>query len=95
VDRFEDRGSTPLASTMLISIVGAALRFNSVMATRISSCESESNLHHCFNCFVPIRALQFFLESMQARSCLPFQIGALEDFVGLVMVDEVTRTHGN
>jgi hypothetical protein len=65
------------------------------MTIRISSCESGSNLHHCFNCFVPIRALQFFLESMQAQTASLFQIGALEDFVGLVMVDEVTRTHGN
>src|SRR5438067_5931105 len=39
------------------------------MATRISSCESESNLHHCFRCFVPMRALQFVLESLANRAC--------------------------
>src|SRR5207253_1923018 len=43
------------------------------MATRINSCESESNLHHCFRCFVPMRALQFVLESLANRACCLFR----------------------
>src|SRR5438034_11581363 len=39
------------------------------MATRINSRESESNLHDCFRCFVPMRALQFVLESLANRAC--------------------------
>jgi hypothetical protein len=32
---------------------------------------------------------------MQAKIASLFQIGALEDFAAVVMLDEVTRTYGN
>src|SRR5213080_901657 len=53
------------------------------MATRISSCESESNLHHCFRCFVPMRALQFVLESLANRACCLFRAAETRSRIAL------------
>ena len=72
-----------------------ALRFNSVMALRISSLRIGIQ-------FAPLRQLlgslsrvAVFLGIDAIQTASLFQIGALEDFAGLVMVGEVRRTHGN
>src|SRR6266513_3008046 len=62
------------------------------MATRINSCESESNLHHCFRCFVPMRALQFVLESLANRACCLFRAAETRSRIALPISLYLIRT---